>query len=431
MKFNIVTLGCKVNTYESEYIKETLLKNNFIYEPANPDIIIINTCSVTNTADNKSLKMVRHYKTTNPDSIIVVCGCSAQNNQTKYESLGVDILIGNKEKSKIVALLNDYLTTHQKYTYFTSERNLEFEDMALEKFTTHTRAFIKIQDGCNNFCSYCIIPYVRGDLRSKPFLKVLEEAKTLVQNHHQEIVLTGIHTGSYHDNGHDLSDLILALAAIPELKRIRISSIEITELNAKFLKVLKTCPKLVSHLHIPLQSGSEAILKRMNRKYDKAYFASKIAEIRAIRPNIAITTDIIVGHPYETDADFQECYNFAKSLEFAKIHVFPYSIRNGTAASRMPNQVDGPTKKARARKLISLSNELEKKYIAQFLNKEVEVLTEEYLDNYAVGHTPNYLKVYLPNSAKLNTIYKVLITKSKDNILYGDIVTCSNPKISL
>ncbi len=430
MKFNIITLGCKVNAYESEYIKETLIKNNYILSTTEPDIIIINTCSVTNTAAQKSLKIVRHTIRENPNSVLVVCGCSVQNEPEKYQDLGVNILLGNRKKSNIVEILDNYFKTHQNYSYLTNNRTLDFEDMSLTKFTTHTRAFIKIQDGCDNFCSYCIIPYVRGSIRSKNFSNVMSEAQELVKNGHKEIVLTGIHTGSYNSDGHNLSSLILELAKIENLARIRISSIEITELNSDFMEVLKTCPKVCSHLHIPLQSGSEAILKRMNRKYDKAYFLAKIKEIRAIRPNIAITTDIIVGHPYETEEDFKECLAFAQEINFAKIHVFPYSMRTGTAAAKMP-QVAPEIKKRRAHELISLSNELEQNYNAQFLGQKVEVLTESNEKNYTVGHTSNYLKVYLPGDYLLNTFYQVKITKITNNELIGEVIACQETEISL
>ena len=428
MKFKIITLGCKVNAYESEYIKEKLLLNNFFVEENNPDIIIINTCSVTNMADNKSLKTVRREKRENPSSILVVCGCSTQTKKEQYEDLDIHILIGNKDKNKIVDIILEYLNNHQKYISLNDERVRKFEDMNLNKYTTHTRAFIKIQDGCNNFCSYCIIPYVRGSIRSKDFDTVIKEANTLVNNNHQEIVLTGIHTGSYNSNNHDLSDLIIELAKIENLKRIRISSIEITELDEKFMNVLKTCPKVVDHLHIPLQAGSDKVLKVMNRKYNKEYFRNKIAEIRKIRPNIAITTDIIVGHPYEEEKDFLECLEFSKEIAFAKIHVFPYSIREKTASSLMP-QVDNKVKKERAKQLIALSDTLQSIYINKFIGEEMEVLTEEKEGEYIVGHTSNYLKVYLKEDLKLNTLYKVKLIKYEKNILYG--TTCVNSKISI
>ncbi len=430
MTFKIVTLGCKVNTYESEYMVECLLASGYLYKAENPDIIIINTCSVTNNADSKSKKMVRRARRENPNSTIVVCGCSSQNNQSVYKNMGIDILIGNKEKSKISELLRDYFETHEKYTYFTNNRDLEFEPMRIIKFKSHTRAFIKIQDGCNNFCSYCIIPYTRGNIRSKNFNEIIQETKTLVKNGHKEIVLTGIHTGSYNYDNHNLSDLIKSLASITGLERIRLSSIEITELDANFMEVLKNNPKLVNHLHIPLQSGSDNILKRMNRKYDKAYFATKIKEIRSIRPDISITTDAIVGHPYETDADFEEYLDFCRLINFSKIHVFPYSLRTGTAASLMP-QVPDTKKKERAKALLNLSNELEFNYLYQFLNKEVEIITEEYIDEFVCGHTSNYLKIYLKGDYKINTIYLCRIDEIKNNIGYAHVVACLNEKISI
>jgi len=430
MKFKIITLGCKVNTYESEYMLEHLLSSGYLYSEEKPDIIIINTCSVTNMADNKSLKMVRRAKRENPSAIMVVCGCSVQNEESKYQKLGIDILIGNREKSKIVELLENYKEKKQKYEYITKERNLDFEDMNVEKFTTHTRAFIKIQDGCNNFCSYCIIPYTRGNIRSKNFNKVLEEAKTLVTNGHKEIVLTGIHTGSYQDKEKDLSDLLIALAKIEGLERIRISSIEITELNDKFLEVLKNTPKICNHLHIPLQSGSDNILKRMNRKYDKEYYRNKIAVIRSIRPDISITTDCIVGHPYETEEDFKEYLDFCKEIHFSKIHVFPYSLRNGTAAAKMP-QVEPNIKKERAKKLLELSNELEQNYNKQFIGKKLEIITEEAEEGFIVGHTSNYLKIYLKGDYKLNKEYIVKITNKENNKLYGEVISCRKEKIKV
>lgn len=430
MKFKIITLGCKVNTYESEYIKESLLKEGYTYNEAKTDIIIINTCSVTNMADSKSLKLVRRARRENPASLLVVCGCSSQNNPEKYQELGLDILIGNKNKSKIPELISSFLESREKYTYFTKNRNLEFEKMTVEKFTSHTRAFIKIQDGCNNFCSYCIIPFTRGTIRSKDFEETLAECRTLIANNHHEIVLTGIHTGSYNSGNHDLSDLLIELAKINGLDRIRISSIEITELDTKFLSVLKNTPKICNHLHIPLQSGSNHILKIMNRKYDLAYFEEKIATIRSIRPDISITTDCIVGHPYETDSDFEEYLNFCRHLKFSKIHVFPYSKRDGTKASLMP-EVQAEIKKARAHQLLKLSEELEKDYATNFLNQELEVLTEEYYQDYTIGHTSNYLKIYILGTHLLNAKYNCLITSIEGTNLYAKISTCVSAEISL
>lgn len=423
MKFQIITLGCKVNAYESEYMLEKLLSSGYFYDEENPDIIIINTCSVTNMADRKSRKLVHKARREHEHAILAVLGCSSQNHEEDYRNMGIDILLGNREKSKIVSILEKYIQEHKSYTYFTKERSLDFEDMEVDRFTTHTRAFVKVQDGCDNFCSYCIIPYVRGSIRSKDFDKAVEEVKTLVFHGHKEIVLTGIHTGSYSSCGHDLSDLIEEMAKIRGLERIRISSIEITELNDKFLSLLKREPKIANHLHIPLQSGSDTVLKRMNRKYDTNYFREKIKQIRAIRPDISITTDCIVGHPYESDECFLEYVEFCREIQFSKLHVFPYSIRSGTAASFMP-QVDEKLKKERAHVLLELSNQLEENYDKEFIGKTLDVITEEYEGDYTTGLTSNYIKVYLKGEYKLNQIYECVIDEILDSKVYGHIVSC-------
>lgn len=422
MKFSIITLGCKVNTYESEAMKELLLANNFKDEEdyTNSEIIIVNTCSVTNMADNKSKKIIRRIKRENPNSILVVCGCSSQNKPEEYEEIGVDILLGNKDKSKIVDILNKFIQDKNNVIKIYKERNLEFESMNVKKFTSQTRAFLKIQDGCNNFCSYCIIPYVRGNIRSKDFNECLKEAKILVNNGHKEIVLTGIHTGSYNSNGKDLTDLIHELSLIQELEQIRISSIEITELNDKFMEELKINHKVCNHLHIPLQAGSNYILKKMNRKYDLNFYQNKIKEIRNIRPDISITTDVITGHPYEVESYFNETYEFCENINFSKIHVFPYSVRTGTVASKMPYQVNENDKKIRANKLIKLSDELEESYYRKYVGKIVRVLVETSKDNISTGHTSNYLKVKINKKLNIGDFVEVYITDYQNKILISD-----------
>lgn len=410
MKFNIVTFGCKVNQYESNMMKERMLSSNFFYVEniSEANIIIVNTCSVTNVADKKCLKMIRRIKREYPNSILVVAGCSSQNKQEIYENLDIDILIGNKDKSKIDILLKEYIKTHKRYVKFYNDRKLDFEDMLISDYN-HVRAFIKIEDGCDNFCSYCIIPYVRGSVRSKNFETVIKEAKLLTQKGHKEIVLTGIHTGHYMDNGYDLTDLINELSKIEDLLRIRISSIEITELNDKFLNMLSTNKKVCDHLHIPLQAGSDEILKKMNRKYDLKYYEEKIKKIRMIRPDISITTDIIVGFPYETDKLFNETLEFSRKMNFSKIHVFPYSIRLGTSAANMPNQVDESIKKERVKKLMDLSEIMEKEYYNKFVGKELDILVEECDNNVSIGHSSNYLMIRLNEKLEVGQIYKRII----------------------
>ena len=405
MKFNIVTFGCKVNQYESNMMKENMLSSNFFYTDNlnEANIIIVNTCSVTNVADKKCLKMIRRLKREYNNAILVVAGCSSQNKQELYETLDIDILIGNKDKSIIDKLIKEYIETNKRYVKFYNDRNIEFEDMFISDYN-HTRAFIKIEDGCDNFCSYCIIPYVRGSVRSKNFDKVISEAKSLTHHGHKETVLTGIHTGHYNDSGHDLTDLINELSKIDELKRIRISSIEITELNDKFLNMLKTNTKVCDHLHIPLQAGSDEILRKMNRKYDLKYYEDKINKIRSIRPDISISTDIIVGFPSETEELFLSTLSFSEKMKFSKIHVFPYSVRVGTAAAKMQGQIDEEIKKDRVKRLMAVSHRLEEKYYNKFIGKDLDILIETCNNNISEGHTSNYLLVSVPENLKVGEI---------------------------
>ena len=420
MNFLIHTLGCKVNTYESEIMKELLLKEGFKEDLEKPDIVIVNTCTVTNMADNKSKKMVRHFRKLYPESILVVCGCSSQNKESDYENLGIDILLGNQKKSQIVKIIKEYLKKQEKYQYINQNRNLPFEDMQIKKFATHTRAFVKIEDGCDNFCSYCVIPFVRGSIRSKDFNTTLKEVHELVLNNHQEIVLTGIHTGAYSNSNHDLTDLIHEISKEPNLKKIRISSIEITEINDKFLNELKNNNKICNHLHIPLQAGSDEILKVMNRKYDLKEFKRIVNKIRKVRPDIALTTDIIVGHPFETEELFLETIKTAKEINFAKIHVFPYSKRDKTKASLMTNQVSEEEKKSRSKRLIEVSNELEKKYYQKFINQTLDVLILQSKEQ-SIGITDNYLKVKLNEKLEPNMLVKVLIEGFENGFLIGKV----------
>ena len=407
--FYIYTLGCKVNTYESSVVKDSLINAGYKEtNKENADIFIINTCFVTNVAQNKSFKIIRQAQRINPKALIVVCGCLSQMKADEVLKMGVHIVIGNKDKSKIV----DYIKNYQKpFKQIYDLENTTFEDMRLNNFD-HTRAFVKIQDGCNNFCSYCIIPYTRGGLRSKNKDLVLEEIKSLVDKGHKEIVLTGIHTGSYNDNGYDLSNLLKDILRIEGLKRLRLSSIEITEINNDIIDLIKNNQIFVSHLHIPLQSGSNKILSLMNRKYDINYFINKVNEIRKVRPDISLTTDVIVGFPNETEEDFKEMIENIKKINFSKLHVFPYSLREGTKAALMENQIDDNTKKERAHRLLELSKELEIKYMEKFIDKKIEVLFETYKDGYLYGHTSNYLSVKIKGNKELtNELVLVNIEK--------------------
>ena len=424
MKTCILTLGCKVNTYESEFIKEQFKNNdyNLVDLKDNPDVVVINTCTVTNQSDAKSRKMIRLARKTNPKSIIVVCGCAAEHHKDSIVDTDIDILIGNYFKSRIVDLVNEYRNSKKKINTFVDMKVQKFEDMKINNFQNKTRAFVKIQDGCNNFCSYCIIPYMRGTIRSKDIDTAYEEIKCLVNNGYQEIVLTGIHTGSYGTGKtYDLVDLIKRISVLDNLKRIRISSIEITELNDKFINELKINNKICDHLHVPIQSGSNHILKLMNRKYNIDEFKSIINKIRSVRPDINLTTDLIVGFPEETDEDFNETVNNLKDIGFSKIHTFPYSIRNNTPAAKM-KQVNDKVKKDRTNKILELSDQLENKYYNNFIDKELDILIEEVKDDYSYGHTDNYIKVIINEVLEHNKFYKVKINDVKGNNVYGYII---------
>lgn len=386
MKYKIFTLGCKVNEYESE-VMENLLENHGYVKSDNPDVCVVNTCTVTNTADSKSRKMIRSLRRKYPKAILVVAGCMIQNKQDK--DIDADIIIGNQNKTKIVEFLKDF----KDKIYDVHDMNdAPFEDMMLNNFDL-TRAYIKIEDGCDNYCSYCIIPYVRGHVRSKKHEKVIEEAKNLIKNGHKEIVLTGIHTGHYHDGSYSFADLLKDLVKLDGLKRLRISSIEITEINDEVLNVIQNSEVLVNHMHIPLQSGSDEILKMMNRKYNKEYFINKIKKIKEIKPDMNVTTDVIVGFPGESDEQFGECIETIKKAGFTKIHVFPYSDREGTKASYMANKIPGNVKKERVKKLLGISREFEEEYMQKHIGQEVSFIPEVYDDGYLVGHTSNYLMI--------------------------------------
>lgn len=416
MTYQIHTLGCKVNEYESEVIENILTKEGY-KKSENPDICIINTCTVTNTADSKSRKIIRSLKRKYPNTIIIAVGCLIQNSIKNTDDLEIDIALGNKDKTKIIDYIKEYKDKQIKKLYDINDMN--FEDMELAN-SNLTRAYIKIEDGCDNYCTFCIIPYVRGHVRCKKKENVIKEAKELINKGHKEIVLTGIHTGHYHDDNYTLANLLTDLLKIKGLERLRISSIEMNEINDDVLKVLNESKILVNHMHIPIQSGSNKVLKEMNRKYDIQKFKEKIKKLRKIRPNINITTDIIVGFPGETEEDFKETIKNIKEIEFTKLHVFPYSKREGTKAATMKNQIDGKTKKERVKKLLELSKALEVNYMKKFLNKEIEFIPEVYKNGYLIGHTENYLLVKTKGNKKY--LNKTIKTKLK-KIEYPHIIS--------
>ena len=421
MKVGICSLGCKVNIYESELVTNILKNNNYtvVDFEDKADIYIINTCSVTNESDKKSRKMINRAKKNNPAAIIIVMGCYSQVNA---EDIDVDIVLGNKDKSKIVEIIEEYIKTKQKKKIIYDLTKVDFEKMEITNFDSHTRAFVKIQDGCNAFCSYCIIPYVRGRVRSKDPEDVIKEVTTLVEKGYKEIVLTGIHTGRYGtDINTTLEELLNKLVNIPNIYRIRLSSIEINEITPGIKELLKENKVMAKHLHIPLQSGSNKILKLMNRRYNKEEFLSMVDNLRDI-PDISLTTDLIVGFPNEDEEEFNETIDTLKKIGFTKIHTFPYSKRKGTPAAIMDNQVFPEEKKKRVHRILDLSNKYEHNFYESKIGKIYDGVVEIHSNGTTIVHTSNFIQVIINDIVEEGTIVDVKIEKVEDLKVYGRIV---------
>ena len=412
-KFTYISLGCKVNSYESNALANLLKDEGYIYSDDNPDVAFINTCSVTATADQKSRQHIRKLLANYPNAIIVVMGCYSQG---QYEFLKREvkphIIVGTSNRNKIVELIKQYEATHQPIDEVNNNPRLfTYEELGLSGYSEMARAYLKIQDGCDNFCSYCLIPYRRGRSRSRAFSDVINEAEALVKAGYKEIVLTGIHVGGY---GKDLenmnfSTLVESLLDIPGLYRLRISSIEESEIDDKLIELINTRSNLASHFHIPLQSGSDTVLKRMNRKYNCEQFLNKLTMIRKACPNVALTTDVIVGFPDESEQEFNETYEFIQKCGFNMLHVFPFSAREGTVAYRMKGQIDPKIKKERTAKLIELSHRLWGEYTEKFVGQEFDVIIEQYdtKNGVNIGHTSNYLEVHIPGKPlKVGSVVK-------------------------
>lgn len=421
MKVGICSLGCKVNIYESELVTNILKNNNYtvVDFEDKADIYIINTCSVTNESDKKSRKMINRAKKNNPAAIIIVMGCYSQVNA---EDIDVDIVLGNRDKSKIVEIIEEYIKTKQKKKIIYDLTKVDFEKMEITNFDSHTRAFVKIQDGCNAFCSYCIIPYVRGRVRSKDPEDVIKEVTALVEKGYKEIVLTGIHTGRYGtDINTNLEELLNKLINIPNIYRIRLSSIEINEITPGIKKLLKENKVMAKHLHIPLQSGSDKILKLMNRRYNKEEFLSMVDNLRDI-PDISLTTDLIVGFPNEGEEEFNETIDTLKEIGFTKIHTFPYSKRKGTPAAIMDNQVSPEEKKKRVHRILDLSNKYEHNFYESKIGKIYDGVVEVHSNGTTIVHTSNFIPVIINDIVEEGTIVDVKIEKVEDLKVYGRIV---------
>ena len=420
MKFKIISLGCKVNSYECSALASSFLSRGYFEcDDNNPDVVVINTCSVTATADQKSRQHIRKMINNYPNAVVAVMGCYSQGN-VEYISNEIKphVLVGTSHRDEIIDLLEQYLKTKERIVKVDDNpRFFDYEELGVTSFSENVRAYLKIQDGCDNFCTYCLIPYRRGRSRSRSKDKVIEEAKYLINQGYSEIVLTGIHVGGY---GHDLndtsfSDLVKSLIELEGMKSLRISSIEESEIDDEMIDMVIHSPVLAKHLHIPLQSGSATVLKRMNRKYTPEQFLNKLKILRTALPDIALTTDVIVGFPGESEEEFNETVEFIKKCDFNMLHVFPFSAREGTGAYLMKNQIDPKTKKQRVQVLLDLSKELWNKYVNKFVGKEIEVLIEknDYENNCSYGHTNNYIDIKIDNKIiKPGEKVTVLLQKS-------------------
>lgn len=422
---SFVTLGCKVNQYETNAMIQKFIEHGYkvLEHDQKADVYIINTCTVTNIADRKSRQMLRKMKEKNVNAIIVAVGCYAQVAKDELEEIPeIDLILGNNEKVKIVEYVEEYIYQNKKQNELENVMNsIEFSDFGDITFSEKTRAAIKIQDGCDRFCSYCIIPYARGRVRSRRPESIISEIKNISKNGIKEIVITGIHIASYGKDFKDeykLIDLLEEIEKIDGIERIRLGSIEPLLITDEFLNRLKKIKKICHHFHLSLQSGCDETLKRMNRKYDTKTFREIVSKLRNTYKDVMLTTDIIVGFPQETQEEFDKTYKFLEEIKFYKMHVFKYSQRKGTKAASMPNQIDGKEKERRSKRLIELSNKNQLEYNKEYVGKEVEILFEEEKKGIFKGHTDNYILGYCKSNNKIdNKIIKVkCINANQDHI---------------
>ena len=429
------TLGCKVNQYETNAMEQQFIKNNYeiVENTQKADIYVINTCTVTNMAERKSRQMLRRVKEINPFAVLVVCGCYAQVAKNELEQIPeIDIILGINEKNEIVQIVENYMEKMAEQDKKSQEAEIddvskqkEFLDFGDVTYTEKNRAVVKVQDGCNMFCSYCIIPYARGRIRSRKIESVVSEIEKIAKEEIKEVVITGIHVASYgkdFDNENTskkirLIDLLEAINKIDGIDRIRLSSLEPTIVDEEFATRLSKLDKICDHFHLSLQSGCDETLKRMNRKYTTQIYRDAVATLRKYYPEASFTTDVIVGFPGETDEEFAKTYEFLKEIDFYRLHVFKYSPRRGTVAEKMPNQIDGNKKEERSNKLIELSNSTENKHNQSYIGETVKVLFEEFEDGFFKGHTTNYMMVKVADEEEQSDkfVNKILDVKIKEN----------------
>jgi len=421
-------LGCKVNQYESEAIAELFQEKGYeivgIDEEA--DVYVINTCTVTNFGDKKSRQLIRKVKRQNENAIVAVVGCYAQTAPQELVKVeGVNLVIGTKDRAQIVEMVENYKTENGVENHVSDiMKERVFEPLSIQKLANRTRAYLKIQDGCSQYCSYCIIPYARGPIRSRDPQDVLAEVKRLAENGFKEVVLTGIHVASYGKDRRDTSllEILRQVHEVEGIERIRFSSIEPNVVTEEFARAIADMPKVCDHFHLSLQSGCDKTLKEMNRKYDTEKYRQAAATLRKYLPEVALTTDIIAGFPGETEEDFQASYDFAKEIGFAKIHAFPYSPKKGTPAAARKDQLLNAVKAERSHRLIELSDKMADDFIQGYVGKEVEVLYERAIgEGVYEGHTTNYIKVKGTSDRDLtNVICKTKITKAENEELFGE-----------
>ncbi|HAN10575.1 MAG TPA: tRNA (N(6)-L-threonylcarbamoyladenosine(37)-C(2))-methylthiotransferase MtaB [Clostridiales bacterium] len=426
MKVAGYNLGCKVNKYELDSVLEEFLKNGYevVEFDATSDVYIVNTCAVTQLAEKKSRQMINRAKSKNSDAIFVAAGCYTQK---EGESItGVDIVVGTNNKDKIYKMVEEYIKNREKISLVESIKTEKiYDNMKISSTQDSTRAYVKIQDGCKNYCAYCIIPYLRGAVRSRKLTEVLEEVEILANKGYKEIVLAGIEVASY---GEDLGDIRLIhileeTSKVKGVERIRLSSMYPTIIDEEFVNRIKELRNVCNHFHLSLQSGNDATLKRMNRKYTTDQYRQAIKLLKENIPDVAITTDIIVGFPGETEEEFESTYNFVQEMKFSKIHVFKYSKRKGTKAETLENQIDENIKNNRSHKMINLGESLEKEFLENYIGRELDVLFEgntKSKGNLYPGHSMNYLKVVVASEVSLkNEIKRIRIDKVEKDYLVG------------
>lgn len=427
-----ITLGCKVNQYETNAMTQKFIEEGYkVIEENNeeiiPDICIINTCTVTNMSDRKSRHMLRKMKEKNTDTIVVAVGCYAQVAKQELSKIEeIDLVLGNNEKVEIVKYVEEFLEQRQKKVETEDVMQLrKFSEFGDITFSEKTRAVIKVQDGCDRFCSYCIIPYARGRVRSRKPESIISEITKIAKNGIKEVVITGIHIASYGKDfkeDYQLIDLLEEINEIEGIQRIRLGSIEPLLITEEFVTRLKKLEKICHHFHLSLQSGCDGTLKRMNRRYTTEQFEKIVKILRNAYEDVNLTTDIIVGFPGETEEEFSKTFEFLKRVKFYKMHVFKYSPRKGTKAAVMENQVSGNIKEERSKKLIELSNKNEIEYNNKYIGKEVEVLFEEKKDGIYKGHTQNYIMIYCETNENLeNKIKKVLCKELEGDFIIADL----------